>query len=548
MVSKKNVNPLPEYIGAFDYIIVGAGSAGCVLANRLSANAKKRVLLLEAGGRDNNPWIHVPIGYFKTMHNPKLDWCYKTEPDRGVNQRRIEWPRGKVWGGSSSLNGLLYVRGQPQDYDDWAAQGNNGWSFEELLPFFLKSENNERGASQWHGADGELSVSNIRVHRQICDTFIQAATQIGIPKNNDINGASQEGVGYFQLTIDKKGRRCSTATAFLHAVKHRKNLTIISHALVERVEIDKNKCVRGVHYQRAGKRFYAKANDEVVLSAGALGSPQLLMLSGLGAAEKLNQHQIPLIKDLKGVGENLQDHLQIRSIYKVNQPITLNDEVRNLFKKMRMALEYAWYGRGPLTMAASQVAVFTRSKSDVDRPDIQYHFQPWSADKPADGTHRFSAFTASVCQLRPSSRGFLELNSANPEDKILIHPNYLATEEDQQAVKDALKLTRRIMNAPAIKDLIDSEYEPGEQAQSDSQLLQYARDRSTTIYHPSGTCKMGPIADPMSVVDAQLKVHGIKGLRVADCSIMPNLISGNTNAAAIMIGEKCAAMIKAEAG
>lgn len=525
---------------SFDYIIVGAGSAGCVLANRLSADPSKRVLLLEAGKRDLSPWLHVPIGYFKTMHNPKFDWCFQTENDSGLNNRSIEWPRGKVLGGSSALNGLLYIRGQAQDYDRWAELGNNGWSYKEVLPYFIKSEDNERGANAYHGVGGELSVSNIRVRSELCDRFIDAAEQVGIPKIDDFNGQSQEGVGYFQLTLKPNGLRCSTSSGFLKPVKHRKNLSVVTNALAHKVVFDGLRA-NGLEYSIDGQTRVALCSGEIILSAGSVGSPQLLMLSGVGEQEHLVEHGIEVTKNLIGVGQNLQDHLQLRSVYKVNKAVTINDELKNPLRKISMAIEYALFRRGPLTMAASQVSIFTRSHSKVSRPDIQFHLQPLSADKPADGTHRFSAFTASVCQLRPSSRGEIRLKSSKPEDAPAIIPNYLATKEDQQTVVNSIKLTRQIVAAPALSSLIKEEHEPGERVQSDQEILDYARRRATTIYHPVGTCKMG--SDDLSVVDERLRVHGVQNLRVVDCSIMPEIISGNTNAAAIMIAEKAADII-----
>lgn len=526
---------------SYDYIVVGAGSAGCVVANRLSEDPNKTVLVLEAGNKDRNPWIHVPIGYFKTMHNPNTDWCYVTEPDPGINGRQMQWPRGKVLGGSSSLNGLLYVRGQKEDYDDWAALGNKGWSYDEVLPYFKKSEDQERGADKYHGVGGPLKVSNIRIKREICDKFIAAAEQVGIPRNDDSNGETQEGVGYFQLTINRNGTRCSTAVGFLKPVLGRENLDAATKALVHRVDIKDGKAV-GLEVAINGVKQYIGCTGEIVLSSGAINSPQLLMLSGVGDEQELAKHNIPVVKHLPGVGKNLQDHLQIRTIYKVNKPITLNDEVNNPIRKMLMGIEYVLFRTGPLTMAASQVCIFTKTDDAMKRPDIQYHLQPLSADKPADGTHRFSAFTASVCQLRPTSTGTIELKSANPEDYPAIHPNYLATEEDQRTAIEAIKVTRRIINAPALAPLIQEEHEPGVQHQTDEELLEYARNRATTIYHPTGTCKMGH--DDMAVVDDRLRVHGIKGLRVADASIMPIIVSGNTNAPCIMIGEKISDMIK----
>lgn len=527
----------------FDYIIVGAGSAGCVLANRLSADPKTRVLLLEAGGRDWNPWIHVPVGYFKTMHNPATDWCYLTEPEPGLNGRRLQWPRGKVLGGSSSINGLLYIRGQQADYDHWRQLGNAGWSYDDVLPYFRKSEDQERGGDDYHGAGGPIAVSGVRIHRKLCDVFIDAAEEAGIPRNDDFNGAVQEGAGYFQQTC-RKGLRCSTAVGYLNPVKNRPNLKIVTRALVQRVLFDGVRAA-GVAWTVKGRATQARSSGEVILSAGSIGSPQILMLSGVGPAQHLKDTGIEPVRDLAGVGENLQDHLQIRSVYKTREPITLNDEVNNPIRKMLMGIEFMLFRTGPLTIAASQVCVFTKTDPGLATPDIQFHIQPLSADKPGEGPHKFSAFTASVCQLRPESRGRLLLKSADPSAHPAIHANYLSTATDREVAVKAIKVTRRIAGTEALGSLISEEHEPGPGVRSDEELLEYARNRSQTIYHPVGTCKMG--SDPMAVVDERLRLHGIEGLRVVDASIMPTLVSGNTNAPAIMIGEKAADMILEDA-
>lgn len=521
-----------------DYLIVGAGSAGCVLANRLSADPANRVLLLEAGGPDSNPWIHVPVGYFKTMHNPELDWCYRTEADANVADRQIDWPRGKVLGGSSSLNGLLYVRGQREDYDHWADLGNRGWGYADVLPYFRKSEDQEHGANEYHGVGGPLKVSDLRLRRPIAEHFIAAAKDTGIPFNEDYNGATQEGVGYFQQTAFK-GFRWSTAKGFLKPVRERRNLIVETRAQTCRVLFEGKRAV-GVEYLQDGQRKKARARVEVILAAGAIGSPQLLQNSGVGPTTVLAKAGVALRHVLPGVGQNLQDHLQVRLVFKTRER-TLNDEVNNPLRKALIGLQYALFRTGPLTLAASQVTIFTRSRPDVTRPDIQFHMQPLSADKPGQGAHRFSAFTSSVCQLRPFSRGSVEIRSNDPLQYPVIHANYLSDERDHRVVIDGIKVARRIAAAPSLAPHIISEFIPGSQYQSDDELLQAARQFSQSIYHPAGTCKMGD--DSMAVVDDRLRVHGLAGLRVVDASIMPELVSGNTNAPTIMIAEKAADMI-----
>ncbi|GAB5468393.1 MAG: choline dehydrogenase [Rhodospirillales bacterium] len=522
-----------------DYVVVGAGSAGCVLANRLSEDPANQVVLLEAGGRDSNPWIHIPVGYFKTMHNPSVDWCYRTEPDPGLNGRQLDWPRGKVLGGSSSLNGLLYVRGQHADYDRWRQMGNEGWAWDDVLPFFKQSEDQERGADDYHGAGGPLAVSNMRLSRPICDAWVAAAQTAGYAFNSDYNGADQEGVGYFQLT-SRKGRRCSAAVAYLRPVKQRPNLRIVTRAHTTRVALEEGRAT-GLYYLDGGNRErFVKARREVILSSGAIGSPQILMLSGIGEAEQLKAHGIEVARDLPGVGKNLQDHLQARLVYKCNEP-TLNDEVRSYVNQARIALKYLLFRAGPMTMAASLATAFLKTGSEVATPDIQFHIQPWSADSPGEGVHPFSAFTASVCQLRPESRGEIRLKDADPKTYPEIHPNYLESETDQRVLVEGVKIARRIADLAPLSGKIAEEYRPGPGVIDDAGLLQWVRDSATTIYHPAGTCKMGSGAD--AVVDARLRIKGVANLRVADCSIMPEIVSGNTNAPAIMIGEKASHMI-----
>ncbi|WP_420556463.1 GMC family oxidoreductase [Roseovarius sp.] len=528
-----------------DYVIVGAGSAGCVVANRLSKDPKVRVTLLEAGPPDRNPWIHIPVGYFKTMHNPTVDWCYKTEPDPGLNGRAIDWPRGKVLGGSSSLNGLLYVRGQPQDYDRWRQMGNAGWGWDDVLPLFKRAENNERGADAYHGDAGPLSVSNMRIQRPICDAWVAAAQTAGYPFNPDYNGEDQEGVGYFQLTT-RNGRRCSAAVAYLRPIRDRKNLQIVTNAQVTRVLMD-GKRVTGVEYRdKRGQLQTIGANREVILSGGAINSPQILMLSGLGDPEHLRQNGITPHHALPGVGRNLQDHLQARLVFKCNEP-TLNDEVRSLASQARIALKYALFRAGPMTMAASLATGFLKTRPDVDTPDIQFHVQPWSADSPGAGVHPFSAFTMSVCQLRPESRGEIRLDGPDPRTYPRIHPHYLSTDLDCRTLTEGVKIARRIARHAPLSTKIAEEFRPTADLpmDDDAATLDWARNHSVSIYHPTGTCKMGD--DPQAVVDARLRVHGLTGLRVADCSIMPEIVSGNTNAPAIMIGEKCADLVLQDA-
>ncbi|MEE2944421.1 MAG: GMC family oxidoreductase N-terminal domain-containing protein [Pseudomonadota bacterium] len=529
----------------FDFVIVGAGSAGCALANRLSADDRFTVALIEAGPADRNPWIHVPVGYFRTMGNPRSDWMYMTEQDPGIAGRAISWPRGRVLGGSSSINGLLYVRGQPEDYNHWAQLGCTGWAWDSVLPLFKRSET-------WHGdhsndvrgTDGPLSVQDSRLTREVVDTWIDAAETAGYRRTSDYNGEDQEGVGYFQLTM-RKGRRCSSAVAYLNPVKHRQNLTIITDAQTEKVLIEDGRTT-GIRIKRNGAMEDIHARKEVILSAGAIGSPQILMLSGIGDPEELKPHGIEVRSALSGVGKNLQDHLQARPVYKTNLS-TINTEANSIFKKGMMAMQYALTQRGPMTMAASLGTGFLKTDDQLETPDIQFHIQPWSADKPADGPHKFSAFTASVLQLRPESAGHLSLRSANMDDHPEIHPNYLATDLDCTTIVKGIQIARKIAQTDPLKAHITEEHAPGSDIAMDDEqgTLDWARRTAVTIYHPTGTCKMG--VDDMAVVDPRLRVKGVNGLRVADASIMPQIVSGNTNAPCIMIGEKAADLVLEDA-
>ena len=524
---------------AYDFVIVGAGSAGCVLANRLSENGRYSVCLLEAGPADRYPWIHIPIGYAKTMFHPVYNWGFYTDPDPGMNGRRIYWPRGKVFGGCSSINGLIFIRGQRADYDAWASAGNTGWGWDDVLPYFRRAECNDLGAGPTRGTDGPLSASSIKARHPLTEGFIGAAKALGVPHLQDFNTGDQEGVGYYQLTT-RKGLRCSTAVAYLHPAKRRPNLTIEALAQAEKVLFEGTRAV-GVQYRQNGQSLTVKARREVILSAGALQSPQLLQLSGIGPLPLLQKFNIAPVHALPGVGENLQDHLQIRLIYECTQPITTNDDLRSPLRKLRMGLQWLLTRGGPLAIGINQGGLFTRVLEQSDTPDIQYHFGTLSADSAGGSVHPFSGFTMSVCQLRPESRGHVRITSTDPLQPPSMQPNYLSTELDRKTVIAAVRYTRKLAETGPLKRLIRREYRPGIEHQSDEQILEFCRQYGATIFHPSGTCKMGN--DPLAVVDSRLRVHGVQGLRVVDCSIMPTLVSGNTNVPVVMIAEKASTMI-----
>jgi len=525
--------------GAYDYIVVGAGTAGCVLANRLSADSSKRVLLVEAGGPDNYFWIHVPVGYLYTIGNPRTDWCFKTEAEPGLNGRSILYARGKVLGGCSSINAMIYMRGQKSDYDHWAAQGNRGWSWDDVLPVFKRTEDYAHGADDLHGAGGELRVEERRVSWEILDAWRDAAEECGIPKIAEFNRGDNFGTAYFQMN-QRRGVRWNATKAFLRPVRDRTNLEIVTGAHVERVTIDTRdgaKRATGVVLRLDdGSTVDVAASREVVLAAGAIGSPQLLQLSGVGPANLLREYGIAVTHELPGVGENLQDHLQVRTVYKVHGVTTLNQRANSMLGKAAMGLEYLLFRTGPLTMPPSQLGAFAKSDPTQPSANIEWHVQPLSLDRFGEPLHDFPAITPSVCNLRPSSRGWVRIRSRDPHAAPEIRPNYLATDEDRRIAVEGLRFTRRIMAARALERYRPEEWKPGPTVQTQEELSRAAGDLGTTIFHPVGTCKMG--SDPLAVVDDRLRVHGVAALRVIDASVMPRITSGNTNAPTVMIAEK----------
>ena len=534
---------MADTAASFDYIVVGAGSAGCVVANRLTASGRHRVLLLEAGGEDRNLWIHVPIGYAKLFTDARHNWLYSSEPEPELHGRSIIQPRGKVMGGTSSINGLLYIRGQAEDFDHWRQLGNTGWSFDDVLPYFRRAEDQQRGADELHGTGGPLSVSDVSEPHPLCDAFIAACEQAGFPRTDDFNGRSQEGAGYFQLTT-RNGRRWSTARGYLKSARRRPNLTVISNALTTRVLFEGRRAV-GVEYHHGGTTHVARAGGEVILSGGAFNSPQLLQLSGVGPAALLTQHGIAVVADMPGVGADLQDHYQMRFTYRCTERNTINDMMNSVTGRIAAGLRYALFRKGFLTVGAGYAGGFFKTDPRLATPDVQLHFILFSAEAVGQKLHPFPGFLASVCQLRPESRGTVRIKSADPAQAPAIQPRYLSASVDRDVTVRGMHLLRRVMGQPALARYIDEEMMPGAACAGDADLLEFARQKGTTVFHPTSTCRMGP--DSTAVVDERLRVRGLGALRVVDASIMPTLVSGNTNAPAVMIGEKGADMILEDA-
>ena len=532
---------MPSADKVYDYIVVGAGPAGSVLANRLSANPRHNVLLLEAGGQDNYPWIHIPVGYLYCIGNPRTDWCFKTEAQAGLQGRSLSYPRGKVLGGSSSINGMIYMRGQAGDYDRWAELGNPGWAWSDVLPLFKRSEKHFAGNADLHGAEGEWRVEQQRYSWPILDAFRDAAAQSGIPTVSDFNTGDNQGCGYFQVN-QRAGVRWNASKAFLRPVLKRDNLTVLTDVQVDKVLLDNGRATQlKARWQGADHAFTARC--EIILCAGSIGSPGILQRSGIGPRPLLESLGITVQHELPGVGGNLQDHLQLRLIFKLSKARTLNQVANSLWGKIGMGLRYAYDRSGPLAMAPSQLGAFVKSSPDQPSANLQYHVQPLSLERFGEPLHTFPAFTASVCNLRPKSRGRVDIRSAKPDDAPLIDPNYLSHPDDLKVAADAIRLTRRIVASPALQAFRPEEYLPGQDLQTEQQLYEAAARIGTTIFHPVGTCRMGQ--DAQAVVDAQLRVHGVPGLRVADASIMPNIVSGNTCSPTLMIGEKAAQLILA---